>query len=88
MSQQSNFRNRAVVEKVGVFYRPIRHGDLRDTQTQPRPGLAAGAFSFLSGIFKPALVGAELLVVLRQVRPVPTPVPPDPTQLPAQSAFL
>jgi len=35
MSQQSNFRNRAVVEKVGVLYRPIRHGDPRDTQTQP-----------------------------------------------------
>jgi hypothetical protein len=50
MSQQSNFRNRAVVEKVGVRYRPNRHGDLRDTQTQPRPGLAAGAFSLLAVI--------------------------------------
>ena len=49
MSQQSNFRNRAVVEKVGVLYRPIRHGvTLRDTQTQPSPGLAAGAFSLLA----------------------------------------
>jgi hypothetical protein len=48
MSQQSNFRNRAVVEKVGVSYHPIRHGDLRDTQTQPSPGLAAGAFSLLA----------------------------------------
>ena len=38
MSRQSNFRNRAVAQKVGVFYRPIRHGDLRDTQTQPSPG--------------------------------------------------
>ena len=49
MSQQSNFRNRAVVEKVGVLYRPIRHGvTLRDTQTHPGPGLAAGAFSLLA----------------------------------------
>jgi hypothetical protein len=42
MSQQSNFKNRAVVEKVGVRYRSIRHGDPRDTQTQP------GAFSLLA----------------------------------------
>jgi hypothetical protein len=26
MSQQSNFRNRAVEEKTGVRYRPNRHG--------------------------------------------------------------
>jgi len=49
MSQQSNFSNRAVVEKAGVLYRPIRHGlTLRDIQTQPSPGLAAGAFSLLA----------------------------------------
>jgi hypothetical protein len=46
--------------KWGVFYRPIRHGDLRDTQTQPSRGLAAGAFSLL------AVVGGERCVELRR----------------------
>src|ERR1700747_139077 len=45
MSQQSNFRNRAVVEKGGVRYRPNRHGDPRDTT---RPSLAPAS---LSGLF-------------------------------------
>jgi hypothetical protein len=46
MSHQSNFRNRAVVEKVGVRYRPNRHGDPRDTQIPAlAPASLAGALS-------------------------------------------
>src|SRR5262249_29858673 len=49
MSQQSNFRNRAVVERAGVHYRSIRHGVSPVTrESQPSPGLAAGAFSLLA----------------------------------------
>src|SRR5262245_998867 len=49
MSQQSNFRNRAVVERAGVHYRSTRHGVSPVTrESQPSPGLAAGAFSLLA----------------------------------------
>jgi hypothetical protein len=49
MSQQSNFRNRGVVEKAGVLYRPIRHGDPRDTQTQPKPRPRCRGFFLVGG---------------------------------------
>jgi hypothetical protein len=45
MSQPSNFGNRAVVERAGVQYRSICVTVTPVTQgSQPRPGLAAGAF--------------------------------------------
>ena len=56
MSQQSTFGNRAVEEKAGVHYRPIRHGKPPVAhKSQPSPDLAVGAFSLL--VF---LIGAVL----------------------------
>src|SRR5262245_25305253 len=45
MSQQSNFRNHAVVERAGEHYRPNRHGGPRDTQiTNLAPASLPGFF--------------------------------------------